>query len=98
MKNTHTVRNRRKRDALFAYQNGLCCYCRCKLDPNPTSRRKASVSLEHLKPRSEGGGNNLGNLALACYRCNTSRPEGMDWLTYKSFRQGECNKKGEYKW
>lgn len=87
-----------RRDELLKHQNGQCCYCGCELDPDPKSRKKNSVTIEHLKPQSEGGSHEKGNLAVACYRCNTSRPKGMDWLTYKSFRMGECNRKGEYVW
>ncbi len=34
-----------------------------------------AASIEHLKPVSHGGTDNLENLRLACLPCNSSRPE-----------------------
>lgn len=33
------------------------------------------MTLEHLMPRSLGGGHDLRNLVLACHECNTTRSE-----------------------
>nr|WP_292326372.1 HNH endonuclease [Mesorhizobium sp.] len=35
--------------------------------------RPDSETLEHLDRRTDRGGNDRGNIALACYRCNTGR-------------------------
>lgn len=49
---------------------GRCIHCNGHLlleaDGTPISR----VTIEHLVPRSAGGTDELGNLALACARCN----------------------------
>ncbi|WP_245482255.1 HNH endonuclease [Mesorhizobium sp. M4A.F.Ca.ET.020.02.1.1] len=50
--------------------------------------RPDSETLEHLDRRTDRGSNDRGNIALACYRCNTGRGD-VDWLTYKSIRRGE---------
>lgn len=47
-----------------------------------------ALTLEHLERISDGGGNRIGNLALACIECNKGRGL-MDWLTYKTYRTGE---------
>ena len=44
-----------------------CCYWCGK----PLSL--SEQTLEHMIPRSKGGGNNLENLRLACRQCNSSR-------------------------
>lgn len=40
----------------------FCCYC----------GREANT-LDHLVPKALGGGNNRGNLAACCTRCNLSK-------------------------
>lgn len=52
----------RKRDG------NACFYCRVDLDSE-----NATVSIEHLDPRSHGGSNSLDNLVLACEPCNNVR-------------------------
>ena len=44
----------------------FCCYCRREFPPD-------ELTIEHLLPKSEGGGNNYENLRLACYPCNYGR-------------------------
>lgn len=54
----------KKRRALIYLRDGGCCvYC---------GARKP-LSLDHLKPRSKGGGNESSNLVTACVHCNVER-------------------------
>jgi len=46
---------------------GSCCRW-CKKPLSPSNR-----TLEHMKPKSMGGKNDLENLRLACRQCNSSR-------------------------
>jgi hypothetical protein len=72
-----------------------CFYCRIPLyfgrdrwapGELPNSR---SATIEHIVPRSMGGSNDIENLALACYRCNTIKSSNRYWsvmhrLTYEA--------------
>jgi 5-methylcytosine-specific restriction endonuclease McrA len=60
---THVKLNRRN---LFARDGNRCQYCgkRC-----PTS----DLSLDHVVPRSHGGGNTWENIVCACIRCNVRK-------------------------
>lgn len=45
-----------------------------------------SFSIEHIKPRSQGGDTSLENLALACQGCNAhkyTKTEAYDFITEK---------------
>jgi hypothetical protein len=57
--------NEATRQQIFADANHRCEYCR-------TSRRVMGMPLviDHIIPRSLGGGDEPDNLAAACYRCN----------------------------
>ena len=69
---------RKKRERLWRDSGGVCFYCR-----RPTLLQLPSASvphdpgmlatIEHLVPKSQGGGNNRANLVLACIRCNLAR-------------------------
>jgi len=43
-----------------------CEYCRIHQADAPFVKHQ----IEHIIPRQHGGSDRLGNLALACYRCN----------------------------
>lgn len=45
----------------------------------PKRLRHDSEMLEHLNRRSDGGGNERDNIALACHECNSTRGN-VDWL------------------
>lgn len=47
---------------LHVEQCGLCAYCKIALPSN--------FHVDHVVPLSRGGGNGLGNICLACPRCN----------------------------
>jgi len=46
---------------------------RCEYCHYPEILSAAPLSIEHLQPQSLGGSDDLGNLALACRRCNERR-------------------------
>lgn len=53
----------RYRDLLARGDLDICAYCERMLDD--TNR-----TIDHIQPKSKGGGNNLGNLCLSCSECN----------------------------
>jgi HNH endonuclease len=55
----HTVEQRAK---------GRCEYCQ-----SPAKYATQRFALEHIIPRSQGGGTSLENLALACQGCNNHK-------------------------
>lgn len=72
------------RQRAFERQGGLCCYCGVRMwlnDPGelpgvphePAAWAKLQCTAEHLKARSEGGGNTTEDIAAACARCNHTR-------------------------
>lgn len=58
-----------KRLAIYIRDDFTCMYCgRSLKDAQPEE-----LNLDHLMPRSVGGGNEARNLVTACKRCNSSR-------------------------
>ena len=52
----------------------LCWLCDEPLDPSIQDRTHSRfVTLDHLKPRSDGGRNSINNLRLAHFACNQRR-------------------------
>jgi 5-methylcytosine-specific restriction endonuclease McrA len=47
------------RRAIFARDNGRCVYCGV-----------TATSIDHVIPRSRGGGHNWENVVSACHKCN----------------------------
>lgn len=71
-------------------QGGKCCYCGKAIyrrfvggTANP-----GTATLEHLRPKSEGGTDAPDNIAIACFTCNTNR-QNVPWNIYKSKVLGE---------
>lgn len=72
---------------LWKHFNNQCAYCGRKLRPG-----MEDASYDHLVPK---GGNNLGNIALACGRCNEYEKLNTAWdaflrkkaTTLKSYRE-----------
>jgi hypothetical protein len=54
------------RDAVWKRARDRCEYCHLRQVDAPFVRHQ----IEHIIPHQHGGGDQLGNLALACYRCN----------------------------
>lgn len=67
------------RRTLFNLQKGRCCWCnkRCSLiiPPKGTLIPKNMATIEHIKPLSLGGTNQIDNLKMACYKCNSERTQ-----------------------
>jgi len=51
----------------FERQGAHCFHCRHWHPPQPLSER---CSRDHVRPRSDGGGNHLHNLVITCVACN----------------------------
>ena len=60
----HTVKFNRRN--IFARDEGRCQYCGKKF-PSP------ELSLEHVVPRSRGGGSTWENIVCACTECNKKK-------------------------
>ena len=56
----------KKRKILWDNQGGLCQYCL-------TYVPFAKSTLDHIKPKSKGGSDELDNLAMACDACNNAK-------------------------
>lgn len=64
------------RKVVSARAQNRCEYCKCSA--NFTTE---TFSIEHILPRSLGGGNTLGNLAWSCMGCNIykgAKIQGLD--------------------
>lgn len=51
---------------LYIERRGRCCWCN-----NPL--KMTEFTIEHIKPRSEGGTDEFENLNIACAKCNQDR-------------------------
>lgn len=61
---------KKQRRDLFIREKGICRWCKVSLP-------FTSFTIEHLKPRVEGGEDDIDNYGIACERCNHERgPEG----------------------
>jgi 5-methylcytosine-specific restriction endonuclease McrA len=68
---------REKRLAIYIRDGFQCAYCGRDLrDAEPHE-----VNLDHLLPRSAGGGNDQYNLITACESCNKARGS-KPWIDY----------------
>jgi 5-methylcytosine-specific restriction endonuclease McrA len=62
----------------FIRENGRCFYCEKEVFSRQGRSRYAvdrhdDATIDHIVPQSEGGQNDLGNIVLACRRCNGKR-------------------------
>jgi 5-methylcytosine-specific restriction endonuclease McrA len=60
------------RRVLFRYE-ALCWWCDKALRLDVPEHHPDRATVEHLVPRSKGGGNNIENCRPACYDCNHRR-------------------------
>jgi 5-methylcytosine-specific restriction endonuclease McrA len=67
-------RARRVRHLLAQKQGFRCCYCKRPF----TGSGPTKATIEHRKPKRDGGGNNIENLAAACLQCNQRRGRQID--------------------
>ena len=56
-----------KRLALYLRDGLACVYCGASIEDG------ATLTLDHLRPVSNGGGNHEKNLVTCCSRCNSAR-------------------------
>jgi hypothetical protein len=74
---TKMVRRGRPRgwlEELCEAQNWRCHYCKRSMSRKPNGKRVGGhATLDHLLPISRGGRNQWGNLAAACFSCNTAK-------------------------
>jgi 5-methylcytosine-specific restriction endonuclease McrA len=66
-----------KRLAIYIRDGFSCAYCGRDL----RNAAPEEVNLDHLLPRSAGGGNEATNLITACRSCNCSRQD-KPWADY----------------
>lgn len=52
---------------------GKCIHCNTKLAVADDGRSLGEATLEHVWPQTQGGTNELSNLAVACSRCNREK-------------------------
>ena len=62
-------RARRVRHILAQQQAFRCCYCKRRF----TGGRPTRATIEHRKPKRDGGTNHIENLVAACLHCNQLR-------------------------
>lgn len=77
---------RRLRRILRARDGDLCCWCRKLLPFGQFGHTPLTPTIEHLVPLRIGGSNDLSNLFLAHYWCNTSRDQGLFGVPYRPSR------------
>ncbi len=63
------------RDGIKSCWDDRCAFC------NATPIDDASLTLDHVKPKSRGGQDLTSNLVPACERCNTDKGS-FDWKTW----------------
>jgi 5-methylcytosine-specific restriction endonuclease McrA len=67
-------KNKERRKAFLALWGGSCVYCERPLKVERDGPGAAEpMSVEHITPKIDGGGDNLANLCPACHECNTAR-------------------------
>lgn len=52
---------------------GKCIHCNSKLVVADDGRSLGEATLEHVWPQTQGGTNDVHNLAVACARCNREK-------------------------
>lgn len=57
---------------------GKCIHCNSKLVVADDGRSLGEATLEHIIPQTQGGTNDVNNLAVACGRCNREKGKRHD--------------------
>ena len=57
---------------------GKCIHCNSKLVVDDKGRAMGEATLEHVWPETQGGTNEVANLAVACARCNREKGSRHD--------------------
>lgn len=77
-----STRKRKLKAWLFGgHSSRPCCFCRRPLT-------MASATLDHVTPRSEGGGFSKRNLRLSCKNCNQERG-AEDFAAFRAKRKAQ---------
>jgi 5-methylcytosine-specific restriction endonuclease McrA len=66
-----------RRESLFIRDDYICWMCEIPCDPDARVPDHTAPTIDHIVPRSLGGGDEPDNLATACFMCNTLR--GASW-------------------
>jgi len=71
-------------DYLYEMFGGKCQYCgvlveREEYTTQGTSDRRVQANVDHIVPKSSGGGNGPSNVVLACQSCNSTKgPKSLE--------------------
>ena len=76
---THVWKAAEKRARLRKRQKNRCYWCKEQMNSRPLDKREAT--LDHMTPRSRGGGGDILNLVAACRECNEKRGKDLDQST-----------------
>jgi hypothetical protein len=60
-------------ESLSLEKGWICHYCEVPLVLTDDSSVRNQATIDHIIPQSRGGKTVIGNLALACRHCNTSK-------------------------
>lgn len=58
-----------KRLAIYLRDGLACCYCGSPVEDG------TRLTLDHIRPYSQGGSNSPSNLVTCCLKCNSSRQD-----------------------
>lgn len=68
-----------QRVAIYERDGGVCQLCSEPVDFDAHVMSADAPTLDHVLPRSLGGGDEPENLRLACRACNVTRGNRLDW-------------------
>jgi 5-methylcytosine-specific restriction endonuclease McrA len=71
-----------------------CEYCRLHQDDSPL----AALHVEHIIPKSHGGTDDMGNLALACIDCNLHKGTNLTGIDPETNRVTALFHPRKHKW
>jgi len=75
------------KERLYQEQNGLCNGCRIQFEMR-------NMEIDHIIPKSKGGGDYYENYQLLCGACNKEKGDRtMEYLRMKSNKRAELSKK-----
>lgn len=69
-----------KRLAIYEACGWLCQLCLSPVRPEQHQHHPRYPTLDHVVPRARGGSDDVENLRLACFQCNTLRGTNVDWV------------------
>lgn len=73
-----------KRKEIFDLTDGRCFYCKKQLCFNNRQKgERGAWHVEHLKPYSQGGSEDISNLRAACIDCNLSKSDNTERETFE---------------